>query len=57
MSGDPLEQLLPAQLVVALDQHGIAVHDEVGLRRELERRLPSYTLYRLMPAVAKRWKC
>jgi hypothetical protein len=48
---------LPPDLVAALDQHGIAVRDEVGLRRELERQLPGYTLYRLMPAAAKRWKC
>lgn len=33
------------------------MRDEVSLRRELERQLAGYTLYRLMPAAARRWKC
>jgi hypothetical protein len=48
---------LPAELRAALDRHGITAQDEVALRRELERHLPGYTLYRLMPAAARRWKC
>jgi hypothetical protein len=56
-SGHQPDVELPPVLVAALDQHGICARDEVGLRRELERHLPGYTLYRLMPAAAKRWKC
>jgi hypothetical protein len=41
----------------ALAKHGITVVVEVALRIELERRLPAYTLYRLTPAAARRWKC
>ncbi len=41
----------------ALAAHGIVATDEVNLRVELERRLPAFTLYRLPPAAAKRWKC
>jgi hypothetical protein len=52
-SGDEL----PAELRAALDQRGVVAGDEVALRRELERHLPGYTLYRLMPAAARRWKC
>jgi hypothetical protein len=51
------DDTLPAELVPALDQHGIALRDEVGLRRELERHLTGFTLYRLTPAAARRWKC
>lgn len=48
---------LPAELAAALNRRDIARHDEVGLRRELERHLPGYTLYRLLPAAARRWRC
>jgi len=51
------DDTLPAELVAALDQQDIAARDEVGLRRELERHLTGYTLYRLTPAAARRWKC
>jgi hypothetical protein len=51
------DDALPPELSAALDQHGITALDEVALRRELERHLPGYTLYRLMPAAARRWKC
>jgi hypothetical protein len=44
-------------ICVALGERGVTAIDEVSLRAELERRLPSYTLYRLTPAAAKRWKC
>ena len=55
---DPIsdDQQLPPDVVAALDQHGIAAHDEVSLRHELERHLPGYTLYRLTPAAMRRWK-
>jgi hypothetical protein len=51
------DETLPAELVAALDLRGIPARDEVGLRRELERHLSGYTLYRLTPAAARRWKC
>ena len=47
----------PAELDAALSEHGIASRDEVSLRRELERRVPGYNLFRLTPAAAQRWKC
>jgi hypothetical protein len=51
------DEAVPAALVEALDRHGIPARDEVGLRCELERHLSGYTLYRLTPAAARRWKC
>jgi hypothetical protein len=41
----------------ALAARGIEVRDEVGLRLALEEHLKGYTLYRLTPAAARRWKC
>jgi len=61
MSGEPRQDAgdpeLPAEVVAELASRGIAARDEVALRVALERRLPGYTLYRLMPAAARRWKC
>ena len=37
--------------------HGIVARDEVALRLALEECLGGYTLYRLTPAAARRWKC
>ena len=48
---------IPDAVCQALAEHGITVVDEVGLRVELERHLSVYTLYRLTPAAARRWKC
>ena len=48
---------IPHVVCQTLAEHGITVVDEVALRNELERRLPAYTLYRLTPAAARRWKC
>jgi hypothetical protein len=48
---------VPENVRVALAERGISAVDEVALRIELERRLPAYTLYRLTPAAARRWKC
>jgi hypothetical protein len=47
---------IPDAFCQALAEHGVIVVDEVALRIELERRLPAYTLYRLTPATARRWK-
>ena len=48
---------LPDDVVAALAAHGIAACDEVSLRLALEEHLRGYTLYRLTPAAARRWKC
>jgi hypothetical protein len=48
---------LPPDIAAKLAGSGVSATDEVSLRRELERHLPGYTLYRLMPAAARRWKC
>jgi hypothetical protein len=34
------DQQLPDDVIAALEARGVDVHDEVGLRRELERHLP-----------------
>lgn len=47
----------PEDLSRALAGRGVEAHDEVSLRRELERRVPGYNLFRLTPAAARRWKC
>ena len=48
---------LPGELVAALAEAGIEARGEVALRMALEERIPGYSLYRLTPAAAKRWKC
>lgn len=48
---------LPDDVVAALAAYGIVVQDEVSLRLALEKHLRGYTLYRLTPAAARRWKC
>jgi hypothetical protein len=50
------EPPLPADLAEALRARGLPASGEVALRRALERHLPRYSLYRLLPAAAKRWK-
>lgn len=48
---------LSADVDAALETRGVAARDEVALRQLLEQYLPGYTLYRLTPAAARRWKC
>ncbi|HTI13625.1 MAG TPA: hypothetical protein VL461_03515 [Dictyobacter sp.] len=48
-----IEPSLQAQL----RHHAIFVHDEVSLRLELEKRATTYTLIKLAPWPARRWKC
>jgi hypothetical protein len=48
---------LPDEVAEALAAHGIHARDEVALRLALEEHLPGYTLYRLTPPAARRWKC
>ena len=54
---EQLHEQLPDDVVAALTERGIVVSGEVALRLALEERLPGYTLYRLTPAAARRWKC
>jgi hypothetical protein len=53
----PATDRLPDDVDAALAARGIEVRDEVGLRLILEEHLKGYTLYRLTPAAARRWKC
>jgi hypothetical protein len=47
---------LPEDVVEALAARRLPTAGEVALRRALEARLPGYTVHRLMPAAARRWK-
>ncbi|WP_376795557.1 hypothetical protein [Thermogemmatispora sp.] len=50
--------MLSDELRQALLTHGIETSDdEVALRQILERYVPTYTLIRLAPWPARRWKC
>lgn len=48
---------LPEDVAAALAVRGVAARDEVALRESLEAHIPGYTLYRLTPPAARRWKC
>ncbi len=48
--------LISQDLIRQLQDRGIAARGEVDLRLELERHAPSYTLVRLTPAAARKWK-
>ena len=47
---------LPIDLIQRLQAHGVSALGEVDLRRQLEQRVPSYTLFRLNPIAARKWK-
>ncbi|GAC1393734.1 MAG: hypothetical protein NVS4B11_27900 [Ktedonobacteraceae bacterium] len=49
--------MLPETLQHALTQHGFMVFDEIALRQALEQRTETYTLIKLAPWPARRWKC
>jgi hypothetical protein len=49
--------MIPEQLHKQLTQHGITVSGEVALREALEARAETYTLIKLAPWPARRWKC
>lgn len=49
--------LLPETLRDQLCQHGITRFDEIALREALEARCETYTLIKLAPWPARRWKC
>jgi hypothetical protein len=53
---DAPEAPLPEDLARQLQAPGVSERDEVALRRELERHLPTYTLVRLNPIATRRWK-
>jgi hypothetical protein len=49
--------MLPEELQSQLAQHGITTTDEVALREALEAHVSTYTLIKLAPWPARRWKC
>ena len=49
--------MLPETLQHELTQHAIPAFDEITLRQALEQRVETYTLIRLAPWPARRWKC
>ena len=49
--------MLAAKLQQQLAQHGFADLSEVALREALEAHVETYTLIRLAPWPARRWKC
>ena len=49
--------MISEELRNRLTQHGITNFDEVALREVLEKRVETYTLIKLAPWPARRWKC
>ena len=49
--------MLSEELRTQLTQHGITSFDEVSLREALEAHTETYTLIKLAPWPARRWKC
>ena len=49
--------MIPEALQQQLVQHGITITGEVALREALEERIETYTLIKLAPWPARRWKC
>ena len=49
--------MISAQLQTRLAQHGITNLGEVALREALEAHCETYTLIKLAPWPARRWKC
>ena len=49
--------MLPETLQQELAQHNITTFDEITLRQALEQRVETFTLIRLAPWPARRWKC
>ena len=49
--------MLPETLQHELAQHAITAFDEITLRQALEQCVETYTLIRLAPWPARRWKC
>lgn len=57
MEPGSIEQGLPETMRNRLRQYGITRYDEVALREALEARCETYTLIKLAPWPARRWKC
>ena len=55
-TADARDERLPPDVATRLAEAGVTDTGEVALRRELERRATSYTLFRLSPAAARKWK-
>ena len=49
--------MIPEELQSQLIQHGITAFDETALREALETHVETYTLIKLAPWPARRWKC
>ena len=49
--------MISAELQAQLAQHGITNYGEVSLREALEAHCQTYTLIKLAPWPARRWKC
>ena len=49
--------MLPETLTEQLAQYNITDYTEVGLREALEQHAETYTLIKLAPWPARRWKC
>jgi hypothetical protein len=49
--------MIPEALKSRLARHGITAFDEVALREALEAGVETYTLIKLAPWPARRWKC
>jgi hypothetical protein len=49
--------MLPEELRTQLAQHDISDSGEVALREALEQHVQTYTLIKLAPWPARRWKC
>jgi hypothetical protein len=48
---------IPETIQSQLARHGIAATDEVALREALEAHAETFTLIKLAPWPARRWKC
>lgn len=53
---DPQDAPIPEDVLGKLQARGITTQDETELRHHLERHVSSYTLFRLTPAAARKWK-
>jgi hypothetical protein len=49
--------MIPVELQTQLAQHAISDYGEVALREALEAHSQTYTLIKLAPWPARRWKC
>ncbi len=49
--------MLSEELQIRLAAQGVTASDETTLREALEARIETYTLFKLAPWPARRWKC